>query len=190
MEPARATTPSPPSAPPGVEWEGVYRAHFKPVWRFLARLGVRPAEVEDLAHEVFLTAFRRADAFDPSRPVQPWLFGIAFRLASDQRQRASSTREQAVDEVPEVVSISGPTAEKAVLARQARALLDEVLESMDLEKRAVFVMHELDGMTVPDIARTVEVPVATAYSRLRLAREQFDAGIKRLRARVGHESIA
>lgn len=190
MHPAPAATLTSSTSPPGVEWASVYREHFKPVWRFLARLGVQPSELEDLAHEVFLTAFKRADAFDPSRPVLPWLFGIAYRLASDHRQRAGSTREEVVGEVPDTAEISGPTAEKAVLARQARVLLDEVLESMDLEKRAVFVMHEFDGLTVPDIARTIDVPVATAYSRLRLAREQFDAGVKRVRARVSHESIA
>lgn len=175
-------------APPGIEWERAYRTHFKPVWRLLAQLGIAERELEDLTHEVFLTAFRREDAFDASRPMLPWLFGIAYRLASDHRQRASSTREEMTEEVPDQAVISGPTGETAVARRQARALLTEVLDSLDLEKRAVFVMHELDGMTVPDIANAVEVPVATAYSRLRLARTQFDAALKRLRAKVGHES--
>jgi RNA polymerase sigma-70 factor (ECF subfamily) len=175
--------------PEGLVWEDVYRAHFKPVWKLLARLGTPKNELEDLAHEVFLTAFRREDAYDPARPLRPWLFGIASRLASDHRQRAFVQREDVTDEVPErAATISGPVAEKAVERRQAQSLLTEVLASLDGEKRAVFVMHELEGMTVPDIAKVVDVPVATAYSRLRLARDQFEAAVQRVRARVSHES--
>ena len=116
-------------------------------------------------------------------------YGIAYRLAADRGRLASATREQPTDELHEVAS-SGPTAESAVAARQARALLDEVLASIDIEKRAVFVMYEFDGLPVPDIARAVDVPVPTAHSRLRLARRQFDAGIQRLRAKEHHDPRA
>lgn len=187
MEPAVASRSVDVAPPGGLAWESLYAQHFKAVWRFLARLGVRPAELEDLAHEVFLTAFRRADVFEAGRPMLPWLLGIAFRLARDLRERAASTRE-VLDEAPGAeIAISGPTAETAVARRQAKQWLDEVLESMDLEKRAVFVLYEFDGVPVPEIARTMQIPVATAHSRLRLARQQFDAGVKRLRARVTHE---
>lgn len=188
---ALANQPGPPHAPPpgAVNWESVYREHFKAVWRFLARVGVRTADLEDASQDVFLTAFKRGAVFDPTRPVLPWLYGIAYRLAADRGRLASATREQPTDELHEVAS-SGPTAESAVAARQARALLDEVLASMDLEKRAVFVMYEFDGLPVPDIARAVDVPVPTAHSRLRLARRQFDAGIQRLRAKEHHDPRA
>lgn len=170
-----------------LDWEAVYGEQFKPVWRFMARLGVRSAELEDLVHEVFLTAFRRVDAFDAERPILPWLMGIAFRLASDNRRRATTTRE-VLEASPGVdMANSGPTLEANVARREARHLLDEVLDSMDLEKRAVFVMYEYDGVPVPEIARAVQIPVATAHSRLRLARQQFEAGVKRLRARVADE---
>lgn len=187
MEPVVASQSLEGAPPGGLAWESLYAQHFDTVWRFLARLGVRPAELEDLAHEVFLTAFRRADVFETGRPVLPWLLGITFRLAKDLRERASSRRE-VLDESPGTeVAISGPTAENAVARRQAKQLLDEVLESMDLEKRAVFVLYEFDGVPVPEIARSMQIPVATAHSRLRLARQQFDAGVKRLKARVTNE---
>ena len=65
--------------------EAVYRAEFKPVWRVLARLGVPPGSIEDLVHEVFLTAHRKWADYDPARPARPWLFGIAYRKAADFR---------------------------------------------------------------------------------------------------------
>jgi RNA polymerase sigma-70 factor (ECF subfamily) len=187
--PTAVAQPSGP-LPAAFDWEEVYRANFKPVWRFLARLGVRPEHLEDVTHEVFLTAFRRLDSYDATRPVTPWLFGIAFRLGGDFKRLSFIRREQPAEESASepVTETSGPLAEKAVAARQARAMLDEILESMDLEKRAVFVMHELDGLQVPEIARALDLPLATAYSRLRLARQQYDAGVKRLKAKVGHGS--
>jgi RNA polymerase sigma-70 factor, ECF subfamily len=183
--------PGTPDAPPvsAMNWEGVYREHFKAVWRFLARLGIRAGDLEDVAQDVFLTAFKRGSFFDPTRPVLPWLYGIAFRVASARKRLVSSTREESTDILPEL-AFPESTAEAAVAKRQARAILDQVLASIDLEKRAVFVMYEFDGMTVPDIARAVDVPVPTAHSRLRLARQQFNAGIQRLRAKANHDPRA
>jgi RNA polymerase sigma-70 factor (ECF subfamily) len=179
-----------PKLPP-FDWEAAYRDHFKPVWRFVTRLGVRPEHVEDVTHEVFLTAFKRLDSYDQSRPLGPWLFGIAFRLAGDFKRLAFIKREVPQEaETNEVAATSGPVAEKSVAAREARAMIDEILETMDHDQRAVFVMHDLDGIAVPQIAQAVDVPLATAYSRLRLARQQFNAGVKRLQAKVGHERNA
>ena len=193
MEATAPPAPEPGSGPVPTrfDWEAAYRDHFKAVWRFISRLGVRPEHVEDVTHEVFLTAFRRLDSYDTSRPLAPWLFGIAFRLAGDFKRLAFIRREVPQEaEVHEVAATSGPVAERGVMAREARVMLEEILETMDLDQRAVFVMHEFDGLPVPQIAQVVDIPVATAYSRLRLARQQFNAGVKRLKAKVGHERNA
>src|SRR5687768_14691586 len=125
------------------DWESAYRANFKPVWRFVTRLGVRPEHVDDVTHEVFLTAFKRLDSYDPARPLTPWLFGIAVRVAADFKQLAFIRREVPNEaEVHAVAATSGPIAERAVAAREARVMIDEILETMDLDQRAVFVMHE------------------------------------------------
>src|SRR4051812_36542553 len=66
----------------------IYEAHFNYVWHSLRRIGVQDADLEDLAHDVFVAFYRGLDNYDPTRPVKPWLFGICFRVASDHRRRA------------------------------------------------------------------------------------------------------
>ena len=66
----------------------VFHAECDYVARTLRRLGIREADLEDLTHDVFVTFHRKLHQYDPSRPVRPWLFGIAFRLASEHRRRA------------------------------------------------------------------------------------------------------
>src|SRR6185369_12851552 len=80
-------SPAPSQLPGGMSasLEAVYRAEVKPVWRLLSRLGIPSASVEDLVHEVFLTAHRKWSDYDATRPARAWLFGIAYRLASDFR---------------------------------------------------------------------------------------------------------
>jgi len=158
-------------------FQAIYRAEFPYVWNTLRRLGVRGADLGDLAHEVFVVAFRRLDDYDPARPVRPWLFGIAFRVVAHFR-RAQQTSPGACDAVsPDDLAATSQGPEEAMAAQQDRALVARALGALDLDRRAVFVMHELEGQAVPEIARALAIPLNTAYSRLRLAK-------KRLRERL------
>jgi RNA polymerase sigma-70 factor (ECF subfamily) len=157
----------------------LYDAEYSYVWNTLKRLGVDRAELKDLAQDVFLIVFRRFGEFDGSRPARPWLFGIAYRLVSNRRRHLRSVPEQAGGVATESLAstVAGP--EEAARAREDRELLARALGALDLEKRAVFVMHEIDECAVPEIARELSIPLNTAYSRLRLARRDFAEALRR-----------
>lgn len=156
----------------------VYDRHFDYVWNSLRRLAVPERDLEDVCHEVFVVAYKNYEDYDPERPMQPWLFGIAFRVASDYRNKASNERELLTE--PEAPSRPSE-ADRKLDKKEARNLVMEALEGMDVEKRAVFILNKLDGHAMPEIAETMSVPLNTAYSRLRLAKEEFTENIRALR---------
>ncbi len=160
------------------DFERLYEQNLDYVWSSLRRLGVQPAHLEDMAHDVFIAAWRKLSDYDPKRPIKPWLFGIAFRVASDFRERASVRREVQGEELDREDERPGP--EAALHEQQRRALVRRALEAIPIERRAVFIMHELDGAPIPEVAEALAVPLNTAYSRLRLARRDFEAEVQRL----------
>jgi RNA polymerase sigma-70 factor (ECF subfamily) len=169
-----------PAAP--LDLREVFRMHAPYVWNTLRRLGVNGADLEDLTHDVFAEVQRRVGDFDPSRPVKPWLFGFAFRVASQHRRQAARRRESQLDAEP---IDPGAPADARMAAEEDRRLVLEALEAIDLPRRAVFVLYEIDGVPMDEIARSLEIPVNTAYSRLRAARTEFAAAVKRLKLRRG-----
>jgi RNA polymerase sigma-70 factor (ECF subfamily) len=168
-------TPSRPS------FRDVFRAHSQYVWVTLRRLGARPAELEDLTHDVFVQVLRHLDEYDPERPLRPWLFAFAFRVAAEDRRRVRRRPEIATDLSDAPDSTPGPVEE--LLRRERRDLARAALDELELNRRAVFILHELDGYAIPEVASSLEIPLATAYSRLRLAREDFAHITRRLRSR-------
>ncbi len=164
-------------------FERVYAQQFDYVWRTLRRLGVRERDLEDKAHDVFVVVYRALDRYDPDRPIKPWLFGISFRVVSDYRRKAGFSRELPVETAGEAPD-TGPDAFEHVARAEQRALVSEALEALPDDQRAVFVMVELEGLAVPEIAATLAIPDNTAYSRLRLARRRFTAAVRRLVARA------
>lgn len=160
----------------------IYRAHFRYVWRLLARLGVREADLEDVAQELFLTVNRRLSDFDPSREIRPWLAGFAYRMAAAERRRARHRHERLTDiERGEARS----TPEKDLQVAQRCARVYQVLNTMSDDRRAVFVMFEMEQMTGSEIASALNIPLNTVHSRLRLARADFKATHRRLRLLKG-----
>jgi RNA polymerase sigma-70 factor, ECF subfamily len=170
-----------PSMPSRPSFQDVFRAHSQYVWVTLRRLGARPAELEDLTHDVFVQVLRHLDEYDPERPMRPWLFAFAFRVAAEDRRRVRRRPEVAADlgEAPD--SKPGPVEE--LLQQERRELARAALDEVELNRRAVFILHELDGFAIPEVASSLEIPLATAYSRLRLAREDFALITRRLRSR-------
>src|SRR5262249_50203927 len=145
------------------DFRAVYEAEFGYVWNTLKRIGVKDSDLEDLCHDVFVAFYRGLHSYDPSRPLRPWLFGIAFRVASDHRRRPHHRMEIATERE---VAGAAPAADEQVAARQDRTLVARALDRLDPDKRAVFVMHEIDGCSMPEIAQVVSAPLNTLYSRL------------------------
>lgn len=162
----------------------VYAEHFKYVWRTLARLGVRDAELEDAAQEVFVVVHRRLDSYDPQRPIKPWLCGIAHRVATAERRRARHRRER-LCEAPAAGAVAQGSPEGQAVLRQRFNRVRLALGALDPNQRVVFVMAEMEEIACPDIADSLGIPVNTVYSRLRRARARFKAELQRLRCERG-----
>src|SRR5687767_7546500 len=135
--------------PPGrtERFRALYDAELDWVLRTLRRLGVAQADVEDLVHDVFVVVHRRLGDLEPGRPVRPWLFGIAYRIAGNHFTRARTTREIASDgavaaERPD----PAPGADERLAVEQRRAVVLAALAELELDQRAVCVMHDLDGV--------------------------------------------
>ncbi len=160
------------------EFPAIYAAEFGYVWNALRRLGVQERDLEDLCHDVFVVVFRNFGAYDTRRPIRPWLFGISFRVASDYRRSARYRRE--IPGTTREPTCPAPRADEVMLRRERQRLVALALDGLDLDRRAVFVMHEIDGHVMPDIAAALGIPVNTAYSRLRLARADFAAAVQRV----------
>ncbi len=167
----------------GLDVLSIHEEHADFVWRTLQRMGIRDADVEDQMQEVFVVVHRRLSTFDGSSRMTTWLFGICMRLAAGYRRRAFRRREQAVADLPEAVEPDDGDPEQAAMARQARARLVAVLDLMDVEKRAIFVMFELEEIPCETIAEQLGVPIGTVHSRLHAARKDFQAALKRFAVR-------
>jgi RNA polymerase sigma-70 factor, ECF subfamily len=161
----------------------VFREHGPFVHRVLGRLGVHPANVDDAFQEVFVVIHRRVPEFDPGAPIRPWIYGICVRVASRHRHRQSSSREVAAEEASEPIDPTTPI--DSITAKQAREVLSVILDQMDHDKRAVYVLHELEELSIPEVAQSLNCPVPTAYSRLRAARAEFADAVRRYRLREG-----
>lgn len=155
----------------GLDLQQLYASEADAVFAFVARMGV--PDVEDAVHDTFVTAMHRAHTFDAARPVRPWLLGIAFRVGVARLRKPG---EQAVDVLPEVASDQTP--ERQAEARQALATVQRVLGRLSEELGTTFVQHELQGVSVAELARSMGVPPGTVYSRIRLAREAFRAALQ------------
>lgn len=176
--------PSPAPPPSRPTFESVYAEGFTHVWHTLRRFGVADADLEDAAHEVFVVVHRRLDTYQPERPLRPWLSGIAFRVASDERRRLRLRPETlSTDGDLETRASGAPGPEEQLSQAQQRAFVLRALDALTLDRRSVFVMSELDEISGPDIAEALALPLNTVYSRLRLARQDFAEAVRRLRAR-------
>lgn len=173
--------PAPSTAAPvtddPVSFARVYRDHVRFVWRSVRRLGVAEGDVEDQVQLVFEIVHRQLPGFRGEAKLTTWLFGIVYRVVADYRR--SAYRRRVVVGAPPEVEVSADQA--AGLERaQARAMLDQLLATLDDDKRTAFVLCALEGLEVKDAAEMVGVPVQTMYSRLRMAREKLERAAQRL----------
>ncbi|MDI1433668.1 sigma-70 family RNA polymerase sigma factor [Polyangium sorediatum] len=161
--------------------------HFEFVWRSVRRLGVPDADADDAAQQVFIVLSRRLEEI-AAGSERAFLFGTAMRVAMQVRRTMRRRGEVSLSEdeaqgLPLEPPEPGPDAEELLAQRRARVMLDEVLESLPLDVRAVFVLFELEEMRVPEIASLLGIPLGTAASRLRRGRELFQAELSRVQAR-------
>jgi RNA polymerase sigma-70 factor (ECF subfamily) len=165
------------------DFRSIYESEVNYIWVSLSRLGVRERDLEDLTHDVFAKFFQNYGAYDPDRPLRPWLFAFAARVASEHRRLARHRYEVATDAVEAGAPSSAP--EGAIERAEQRAVLAEAMGALDEDKRLVFVLHDLEEVATPEIARALGIPEGTVSSRLRAGRAEVLLAVKRIRARKG-----
>ncbi|WP_437899693.1 RNA polymerase sigma factor [Sorangium sp. So ce124] len=166
--------------------------HFSFIARYLARLGVRAQDIEDVAQEVLAGAYRALPRFDPSRgTVRSWLMGIATHQASNHFRRAHRRHERLrpFDDLAALPDVT-PDSEQHAIARDRRCVLHKLLQELPMERRCVFVAHELEEIDMAEIAQQLSIPLSTAWSRHRLAWVDIEAAMRRWQARQRGRGLA
>jgi len=162
-----------------LDFSELYRLHFDFVWRVLRGYGVAPSVLEDAAQDVFVVVHRKLPEFRPNASHKTWIFAIAVRVAKDYRRRAS--RKGGLLPLDEdMPGRSGDDPFDAALRGQALRVVDAYLESLDEDRRAAFVLSEIEQMTAPEIATVLNVNLNTVYSRIRAVRRSFAEMVNRL----------
>ncbi|MEM6991141.1 MAG: sigma-70 family RNA polymerase sigma factor [Myxococcota bacterium] len=172
-----------------VDVTAAFREHYRFVWRVLVSAGVPRSGVDDAVQDVFVTVHRRRRDYDGRAPLRHWIYGIARGVGRNHGRKASrkALRVQALDGEERATPALATTAgqETEVARRQAKDLVAAFVETLSDEQREVFTLVHMEGMAVPDIAAMLGAPVNTIYSRLRLARQRFEAMVASVRAGEG-----
>lgn len=171
------------SARTWADFETVYREHFRFVWRTVRRLGIEGAQVDDVVQEVFVVVHRRLGDFEGRSTATTWLYGIVRRVVADHRR---TLRRKPLGTAPEddaMDAASAPEDGPEASAEQAERvrLLHHLLSQLDEAKREVFILAELEGLTLAEIAEALGVNANTVASRLRAARREFEAALEEQR---------
>jgi|SRR5450631_268168 len=168
------------SVPPSYETEptclGAYERELDYLHQSLSRLGANPREIEDLAQEVFLVLHRNWSSLDLSRPLRPYIFGVAFRMVCAHRRRRGREVPCAYLEAED--QAIGP--EGSVQSKESVELLMAALDTVPLQRRAVVIMHDLDGLPIVEVAARLALSRFGAYSRLRKGRKELAWAFRRL----------
>lgn len=160
--------------------EALYRSHAPFVAGFVARLGVAAADVQDIVQEVFLVAHRRGGYIAGAARPTTWLAEIAVRVVSTARRTRRRRPELPDDaEVLRAAAASSTPADAAETA-ETLAVVQRALEAVELDRRAIFVLFELEGESCDQIAAGLGLPISTVYSRLHTARQEFTKAFNRL----------
>ena len=154
------------------------------IHRQARRLGVPSHDADDVTQDVLLAVFHKWNQYDASRPLRPWLFAFVFREVSRYRSKPERRREVArVDD--DVLDESRATCEEHLDRNARRQLVLDAMASIELDRRAVFILADIEETPVPDAALALGIPLNTAYSRLRIARAEFASAVRRLAAQRG-----
>ena len=149
--------------------------HERMVFALLSRMLGRGPDVEDLAQETFVRAFRAFPTFDPNGPakVSTWLLTIATRLALDDKKR-----KKLVGDADPDVETSGSTPEMAAARRELGNAIAEAAATLPDDQRAALILAEMHGLSIAEIAHALEIPENTAKTRLFRAREKMREALK------------
>lgn len=159
------------------------RTHAGLVWRTVRRFGVAERDADDAAQQVFVIASQKIESIELGKE-KAFLFAAAMRVAANTCRKVDRRAEDLDAELTELAD-QNPNPEALLDQRRARDLLDAVLARLSVDLRAVFVLYEIEEMTMAEVAEVLDVPSGTVASRLRRARSDFEAHVRRLQLRKG-----
>jgi RNA polymerase sigma-70 factor (ECF subfamily) len=166
--------------------QGAIAQHLDLVWRVLRRVGLRDADAEDAAQDVFWVLAQRLDDV-PVQAERAFLAATAFRVASASRR---SKRHREVDQGADCDEQAGsePLPDRELELRRARALLSRALSSLPAPEREVYILAELEQLSRTEVAQALGIPPGTVATRLSRARQSFEAALRALRGRPRNQS--
>ena len=168
---------------PSRDFDAIYDEHFAFVWRNLRRLGVPESSLRDASQEVFLVVHRRLGDFEGRAPLRSWIYSIVTRVARQNRRTRKRKELRDVEDPERVADAREAAPDERAERGEALGIVLELIAELDEDKRTVLILADLEDMTVPEIAVTVDANVNTVYSRLRAARREVREALDRRRAR-------
>jgi RNA polymerase sigma-70 factor (ECF subfamily) len=155
-----------------LNFDTVYEENFAFVWRTARALGVPPALIDDAVQEVFIVVHRRLSDFRPEASVRSWVFGVVRRVAKDFR-RSDKRRGSSVEVTDEHLGSAKGDPYVVATHNQALRLVEDFALTLDDERRALFVLSELEQMPTPEVASALDLNINTVYSRLKALRQNL-----------------
>jgi RNA polymerase sigma-70 factor, ECF subfamily len=180
--PTPSRAPSPLEVPP---FKVVYQEYFDFVWTSARRLGIQPSGMDDLIQEVFLVIHSKLHTVEKRESLRSWIYSVVRRTASNHRRARRAHAD----------SSSGPPGDGEARSREPTPLenternagfqlLMTLLDQLEAPKREIFSLVDVEDLSVPEAAEVLGIPLNTAYSRLRVARQNFEAALARHEART------
>jgi RNA polymerase sigma-70 factor (ECF subfamily) len=163
-------------------FQSVYHEYFDFVWSSARRFGIEPGAMDDVVQEVFIVIYNRLSTLEKPEALRSWIYGIVRRTVSDHRRTRSVQATGGAGGV-EATASSAPTPLEHTEKKAELDILEALLAQLDDQKREIFSLVELQELPVPEAAKLLELPLNTAYSRLRAARRAFEEALVRYEAR-------
>ena len=173
-------------------FEVLLTRHRRPVYNFLLRSVLDPAQAEDLLQETFLRVIKGSEDYERQAKFTTWLYTIARNLCVDASRRAKHRRAQSLD-VPigdddaggrtllDVTPDSRATVDRAVIGKQLGERIQTAVDALVEEQREVFLMREVLDLSFKEIAEVVGCPENTVKSRMRYALEKLRDALEEYR---------
>jgi RNA polymerase sigma-70 factor, ECF subfamily len=164
-------------------FDSIYRQYFDFVWASARRLGIGEESIDDVVQEVFIVIHARVHTLEQPDALRSWIYGVVRRTASGHRRTQRSTTSNITFNTEVEAASLRPTPSDLAEQSDKVRLLYSLLDELEATRREVFMLVELDELSVPEAAELLQIPLNTAYSRLRLARQDFEAAHSRRTAR-------
>ncbi len=152
-------------------FDQVYEDHFGFVWRSVRGMGVPEANVDDAVQDVFVVVHRKLPSYEPRGSIGSWLFGIARRVAKDYRRSVARRGTHDLQAAESVSASDDPSGNAET--RQILRVVERFMDELDDERRAIFVLAQVEGLPVASVAQMLGLNPNTTYSRLQVLRKEL-----------------